>query len=263
MKAGVPVTKMHGTLNDFLIIDERERSAIDVREFALRYCDRRAGIGADGLLVIETSAVADAKMRIINSDGTEAETCGNGLRCVARYLNENREGHEFTIETLAGVSAARILASEPEYSVRVSMGVPVLEERPLPFRNAAFVSTGNPHVVIFADSLAQIDLESAANRLAGWPGFESGSNVHAVVARANSLLVRHWERGVGLTQACGSGAVACAAAAQARGLATLPADVQVPGGSLRVEWDGRGPSFLTGPAERVCDARVEASFARR
>lgn len=263
MTAGVPVTKMHGTLNDFLVIDERGQRTGDFSEFARRFCDRRAGIGADGLLVIESSTVADVKMRIVNADGSEAETCGNGLRCVARYLNEGREGDSFTIETLAGISEARILALEPEYRVCVTMGVPVLEDRPLPFANAVFVLLGNPHVVIFADVLEAVDLETAATQLATWPGFERGSNVHVAALRdRGALTVRHWERGVGFTQACGSGAVACAVAARSRGLVAMPVEVYVPGGRLRVEWDGRGAAFLSGPAERVFDTRVEAPIAR-
>ena len=263
MTPGVPVTKMHGTLNDFLVIDERVRRTGDLFQFARHLCDRRAGIGADGLLAIEPSTRADIKMRIVNADGSEAETCGNGLRCVARYLNERGEGDAFSVETLAGVNEVRIIAREPEYRVRVSMGVPILERRPLPFENAVFVSLGNPHVVIFTEVPDAFDLQAAATQLAAWPGFERGANVHVAASQdRGALLVRHWERGVGLTQACGSGAVACAFAAHLRGLVTTPVEVYVPGGRLFVEWDARGVAFLSGPAERVFETLVEAPIAR-
>ncbi len=263
MTAGVPVTKMHGTRNDFLVIDERTAHNGDLREFARHYCERRSGIGADGVLIIEPSNCADVKMRIINADGSEAETCGNGLRCVARYLEEHGEGEGRTIETLAGVHSTSVVSRSPEFLVRVSMGTPILEPRDLPFANAVFVSLGNPHVVLFAQSLDAVDLENAAAKLTGLPGLEGGANLHVAVLRgAADLLVRHWERGVGFTQACGSGAIACAAAARARGSVSAPVNVYVPGGLLRVDWDSRGVAFLTGPAERVFEARVEVSFAR-
>lgn len=263
MTPGVPVTKMQGTRNDFLVIDERNEGHGDLHEFARRFCDRRGGIGADGLLVLEPSTRADVRMRIINADGSEAETCGNGLRCVARYLEEGGEGDTCTIETLAGLHNAHVLSLSPEYLVRVSMGSPEFEDRDLPFTTAVFVTLGNPHVVLFAESLESVDLEAAAAELATGPGFEGGCNVHvAVVWGRSELRVRHWERGVGFTQACGSGAIACAAAARSRGLVVAPVDVHVPGGLLRVDWDERGTAFLTGAAERVCDARVGAFVAR-
>ncbi|MDP9110669.1 MAG: diaminopimelate epimerase [Candidatus Eremiobacteraeota bacterium] len=263
MTAGVPVTKMHGTRNDFLVIDQRTARDSDLREFARHYCERRSGIGADGVLVIEPSTCADVKMRIINADGSEAETCGNGLRCVARYLDEQGDGGDRTIETLAGVHSTSVVSRSPEFLVRVSMGTPIIERRDLPFDNAVFVSLGNPHVVLFAHSLDAVDLEGAAAKLVGARGLEGGANLHVAVQRdAGDLLVRHWERGVGYTQACGSGAIACAAAARSRGSVSEVVNVHVPGGLLRVEWDSRGVAYLTGPAERVFEVRVEATVAR-
>jgi diaminopimelate epimerase len=247
----VAVSKMHGTLNDFVVLDERSAQIVgDVVAFARRICDRRGGIGADGLIVLLPSERADARMRIINADGSEAEMCGNGMRCAVRYLSECGEGERFRIETLAGIIGAQVLEKNDEYRIRLNVGVPLFEHRALPFEDAAFVSVGNPHVVIFERSLDAIDLLTIGRRM-------SDVNVHlAVVADAHRLDVRHHERGVGLTNACGTGAVACAAAAIKRGLAESPVDVHVPGGVLTIEWDGAGEAFLTGPAVRVFDARV-------
>ncbi|MDQ2872176.1 MAG: diaminopimelate epimerase [Candidatus Eremiobacteraeota bacterium] len=255
----IAVTKMHGTRNDFVVVDERNPKISDYSAFARRACDRRSGIGADGVLAILRSGAADARMRVINADGGEAEMCGNGVRCVARYLSEAGSPDRLRIETLAGIIETQIVSKGLQYAVRVNMGVPDVQARSLPFADSAFVSMGNPHVVIFAAALDDVNLHDAARRLADDPSFAAGTNVHAAV-RVNDrrLDVRHYERGVGLTQACGTGAVACAAAAIARGQAVAPVDVRVPGGSLEVEWIGAGPSFLTGPAVRVFDARVPA-----
>lgn len=246
----VAVSKMHGTLNDFVILDQRTQQVDDLVAFARYVCDRRGGIGADGLIVLLPSDRADARMRIINADGGEAEMCGNGMRCAVRYLSERGEGENFDIETLAGIIGAQVLEKGDVYRVRLKLGVPRFEDRTLPLFDAAFVWVGNPHVVIFERSLDDIDLVAVGRHM-------SDVNVHAaVVADRQRLDVRHHERGVGLTNACGTGAVACAAAAIARGLADSPVDVHVPGGVLQVEWDGGGEAFLTGPAVRVFDAQL-------
>ncbi len=246
----VAVTKMHGTLNDFVVLDQRTPSVADVFSFARTACERRGGIGADGLIVLLPSERADARMRIINADGSEAEMCGNGMRCAVRYLSENGEGDRFQIETLAGIIGARVLEKGDVYLIRLNVGVPSFEERDLPFENASYVWVGNPHVVIFERSADAIDLVKIGRKM-------SEVNVHlAVLVDRHRIAVRHHERGVGLTQACGTGAVASAAAAIRRGIADSPVDVHVPGGVLRVEWDGSGEAFLTGPAVRVFDAQL-------
>ncbi len=243
---------MHGTYNDFLVVDERRPSIDDLARFARDACDRRGGIGADGLLAIVRSEIAHACMRIINADGSEAEMCGNGMRCVARYLSEHGEGDHLRIETLSGIVETQILSKGREYAVRLEIGRPLLQRRELPLARAAFVSLGNPHVVIFEQRLDAIDLVATAESLQGSPVFPDGTNVH-VAARIGprALSVRHWERGVGLTFSCGTGAVACAAAAISRGDVASPVDIFVPGGQLLVEWDGTGPAYLTGPAVHV------------
>lgn len=257
-----PVTKMHGARNDFIVLDRRGARIDDLAAFARWACDRRAGIGGDGLIAIDESQVADVRMRIFNADGSEAEMCGNGVRCAARWLDEAGEGGRVRFETLAGVVETAVVAREPEYLVRVAIGVPRVSPEPVRFtEEARFVDVGNPHVVVFRRRVDDVDLTMLATRFQDLPRFSNGTNVHiASIDGENALRVRHWERGVGLTMACGTGAVACAAAAIERHLVESPVEVIVPGGRLVVEWDGTGQAFLTGPAVRVFDTevRVEA-----
>ena len=244
----VAVTKMHGTFNDFIVLDQRPPTIADLHAFARTACDRRGGVGGDGLLVLLPSQRADVQMRIINADGSEAEMCGNGARCAAQFLADRGEGTHFRFDTLAGIIIADVL---PGNSVRLNMGVPRFETRPLPFPDAEFVSMGNPHVVIFVKSLDDVNVQEIGRS-------NPDVNVHVaqIIDRSN-MRVRHYERGVGMTYSCGTGAVACAAAAMRRGIMDSPIDVNVPGGHVIVEWDGKGEAYLTGPAVRVFDAQVE------
>lgn len=250
--SAVAVTKMHGTFNDFIVLDQRRQTVADLCAFARTACDRRGGVGADGLIVIAPSELGDIRMRVINADGTEAEMCGNGARCAARFLADRGEGNHFRFDTLAGIIIADV---SDEGNVRLNVGTPRFEDRRLPFEDAAFVWVGNPHVVIFAGSLDDVDVAAIGRA-------NPEVNVHvAVVAGRGHLRVRHYERGVGLTYSCGTGSVACAAAAIKRGLVESPVDVNVPGGHVIVEWDGRHEAFLTGPTARVFDAVVEETHA--
>lgn len=255
------VTKMHGTRNDFVVLDARTQAAGDLAEVARYLCDRRSGIGADGMLVLLPSHEADARMRVINADGSEAEMCGNGVRCAARFLSENGEGDSLRIETLAGEIHSEVLERGETYRIRVRLGVPQFEKRDMPFASAEFVRMGNPHIAVFDPILDADGLIAAAEGVQRLAAFREGVNVHAVrVTGPHRIQVVPWERGVGLTAACGTGSAACAAAAIARNLVQSPVDVGVPGGLLRVEWDG-GDAYLTGPAVRVFDARVDVPSA--
>ena len=252
------VTKMHGARNDFIVVDLRKVPQLDLAVFAVWACDRRAGIGADGVIALESSGIADVRMRTINADGSEAEMCGNGVRCAARWLDEAGEGDRIAFDTEAGIVRTEIVERGAEYSVRVAMGEPVIGAIALSVSGATFVDVGNPHVVLFRADVGAVDLERTAEELQSEPALTYGANVHVVESgRHNSLRVRHWERGVGLTQACGTGAVASAAAAIERSMTASPVEVFVPGGRLVVEWNGEGEAYLIGPAVRVFDTEVD------
>jgi diaminopimelate epimerase len=256
---------MHGTRNDFVILDLRIDRLDDVSAFGRWICDRHVGVGADGLIVLEPSDKAAVKVRVINADGSEAEMCGNGVRCAARWLDEAGEGDTIRFDTLAGIVETRVVAREPEYLVRVEMGTPRIAVTPVPFiDDAKYVDLGNPHVVLLRKNVEELELGMIANRLQTVSLFPNGTNVHIAAVDGDALRVRHWERGVGLTMSCGTGAVACAVAAIDRGLLSSPVDVFVPGGHLVVEWDRGSVATLTGPAVRVFDTevRVEVGAAR-
>ncbi len=263
MSRSLAVTKMHGACNDFVVVDLRTERIASLAAFARWACDRRTGIGADGVIAIETSTANRFAMRTFNADGSEAEMCGNGLRCAARWLDEAGEGDDLEFDTGAGVVRTRVIAREPEYLVRAVVGTPQI----VPFSDgtvgAGFaVDLGNPHLVFFRENVDGFDLSAAAERVASDPAFPAGANVHvASVAGTRTLRVRHWERGVGVTQACGTGAVACATAGIAAGLVVSPVETLAPGGRLVVEWDGRGAAALTGPAARVFDTDVPVAAA--
>ena len=243
------VTKMHGACNDFVVLDERSNPVPDLSRFARQVCDRRAGIGADGLIVLSASNAADIRMRIVNADGSEAEMCGNGIRCAARYLHELGQGDRFRIETLAGIVNAQVLEAEPRFMVRADIGKPHVQIQRAD-NGAAFVDVGNPHAVFFVSAIDDFDLAAAAKAMPEY-------NVHAAkIVNRGCIQVRHYERGAGETFACGTGAVACAVVAIERGWCDSPVDVRVPGGVLNVEWDGKNGAFLTGPAERVFETTV-------
>jgi diaminopimelate epimerase len=248
---------MHGTRNDFVILDQRTARLEDPAACARWICDRHAGVGADGLILLEDSVETGVRMRVLNADGSEAEMCGNGIRCAARYLDEAGEGGEHRFETLAGPIETSVVAREPEYLVRVAMGTPRIAATPVPFlEDARYVDLGNPHVVLVRKNVEDIELTMIANRLQSLPLFSRGTNVHVAALDGEALRVRHWERGVGLTMSCGTGAVACAVTAIDTGLLASPVDVFVPGGHLVVEWDGASHAFLTGPAVRVFDTEI-------
>ncbi len=248
MSATVPFVKMNGTRNEFVIVDGRETPLDDPVAFARRICDPSRGPGADGLLLALDSATADVRMRVINADGSEAEMCGNGIRCMARYLDEHDGRAEAVVETLAGPIATRILSREP-YTVSEVMGVPHIGT---PHEVAGFTATpvdvGNPHVVIFVDDVAAIDINALGPRIGRDPRYPGGVNVHFAQIAGKRLRVAHWERGAGATAACGTGAVACAAVAMTAYGFSSPVTLDVPGGTLRVEWSPGERAMLIGDA---------------
>ncbi len=254
----VALSKMHGARNDFIIVDQRGAALADINAFARWACDRHTGVGADGLIALEPSERGLARMRTVNADGSEAEMCGNGIRCAARWLDEAGEGASVCFETEAGIIPTEIVAREPEYLVRVAMGRPrIVSHEAFRTLDGVLVDVGNPHLVFFVDDAAAVDLAALVATIARDGPFSTGVNVHvATRLDERTLRARHWERGVGLTQACGTGAVACAAVALDRRLTRPPVVVMVPGGRLVVEWDGGGEAYLVGPAVRVFDTEI-------
>jgi diaminopimelate epimerase len=256
---------MHGTHNDFILIDERPPRVASYGELAKTLCDREGGMGADGLLVVRDAPGFAAEMRIFNADGSEAEMCGNGVRCVARYLAQRGAGDRIVISTLAGPIETAVVAEAPEYLVRVDMGVPTLPDgETIQTVDAGgrtwrylSVSLGNPHIVIFVDDVTAVDAVRHGAELATHPRFAQGTNVHFVqVLDRHDLRVVHYERGVGATQSCGTGAVACAVAAIVERRAQTPVMVRVPGGVLEVQWERDRPALMTGPAVTVLEEQV-------
>jgi diaminopimelate epimerase len=248
MNATVPFVKMNGTLNTFVVVDGRETQLDDVVTFGKDICDPARGAGADGLLFLSESTTADVALRIINADGSEADMCGNGVRCVARYLDEHDGRGEVTVETVSGPIVTRVLSREP-YLVSEVMGVPTIgEAHEIAGLRAIPVDVGNEHVVIFVDDLAAIDLRTAGPRICNDPRYPDGVNVHFVQIDGDRLRVLHWERGAGATAACGTGAVACSAVVIAQRGFRSPVTLEVPGGTLHVEWTPGERATLIGDA---------------
>jgi diaminopimelate epimerase len=264
----IALTKCQGTGNDFVLLDNRSGARFQYAALARAACDRRFGVGADGLLVLLRAAPntgADVAMRIFNADGSEAEMCGNGIRCIARYLaREGRESRRLAVQTPAGVIRTELTGAPG--MVRVDMGVPALA-RPLEgsfdfggrtFR-CARVSMGNPHAVIFVDdSLDAYPLDKLAAAASKAAGEAGGINVELARVTGGRIQMRIHERGVGETWACGTGACAAAVAAIATDRLASPIEVATRGGSVDVVWSGADdPALLTGPAEIVFDATLE------
>ncbi len=268
-------TKWQGCGNDFVLVDCRKENPGDYAEFARKVCDRHYGIGADGVLLVLPSDKADFRMRIFNTDGSEAEMCGNGIRCFARYLYDYgcTEKTEFTVETGAGILTPKLsLDGGKAVSVTVDMGEPVLEAEsvpvqglgsgrviaaPLPADDRIFsvtcVSMGNPHCVIFTEDMASVPLEKWGPVLERHTAFPRKTNVEFVeVKDRKHVRMRVWERGAAITLACGTGSCATLVAAVLNDKTERRAEIELDGGTLTVEWQEQtNHIFMTGPAELV------------
>ncbi len=278
----IPFSKMHGCGNDFVLVDGRNRD-FDWPSLAVDMCDRHFGVGADGVLVAAPSDVAAIRMRMFNPDGSEAEMCGNGIRCFAKYVVECgvMPPESFRVETGAGaLTVEPFMEAGRVTGARIGMGQPVVAPELVPVNldggNGAaapaggpvlnypvavngrtlpmtFVSLGNPHAVTFLDEpVEDFPLAEIGPQVERHPLFPKRTNFEIVsVVDPSRIKVRVWERGAGLTLACGTGACAAAAAARLQGLTGNVAQVELPGGALNIEWDGRGEMFMSGPAEEV------------
>jgi diaminopimelate epimerase len=265
--------KMHGLGNDYIVIDNRDDKIgnSETSDLAKRLCERRFGVGADGMLLVSNSSVADTCMRIFNADGSEAEMCGNGIRCFSRYCFDNGIIHknDFLVETKAGVKHVWLTTKEGEVElIRVDMGVPNWDRKSLPMEGDGMyinedlqvdgeeaykvtcLSMGNPHCVIFVDNVDESPVEYIGPLIENHSAFPKRTNVgFAQVLNRNELKLRVWERGVGETLACGTGTCAAVAAANKLGIVGNKVTAHVLGGDLLVEVGS--PIFLSGPAEKV------------
>lgn len=263
MPEHIKFAKMHGLGNDFIVLDNLSGSCdkLDFVSFARKYCDRNFGIGADGVLIISKSKKADAQMRLINSDGSEAEMCGNGIRCVAKYLIDgNIAKSPVSVETLAGVMT--IKNSGNGYTV--DMGVPKVTATTAKITlnnkkayTATLVDMGNPHAVIFVDDF-DFDWQGDGKEIEKNKIFPNRTNVEFVKIKSGSELdVKVWERGAGATLACGTGACASLVASAANKKSGKKATVNLRGGSLELEWAANSRVFMAGPAELVFEGEIE------
>ncbi len=250
----IPFTKAHACGNDFLLI-EGKHAPKDLKTFAVKICDRHRGIGADGVEWVFPDPQADARARLYNADGSEAEISGNGTRCVAAYLVAKHKTDKLTIRTGAGIKTCRLIRHEGHhFEFETSMGDPQVGEQfsvKLAFGEQVGVpvSMGNPHFVLFVDEFAA-GWQAEASEIEHHHDFKFGTNVELVrTVNKGEIDIRIFERGVGETQSSGTGSCASAVASIASGRTESPVLVKSPGGVQMVRWDGE--VFLTGPAEIV------------
>jgi len=265
--------KMHGIGNDYVYVDCFQEIVSDPQQLAVRMSDRHCGVGGDGLILIMPSTQADARMRMFNADGSEAQMCGNGIRCVAKYVYESGIGRkpELTVETLAGVLRLRLFtANGTVEKVQVDMGVPRLRRQDIPMRGegervlgeklaagdrefeVTCVSMGNPHCVIYVDDVDNFPVAHYGPLLEHHVQFPQRTNVEWIEwLNRRELRQRTWERGSGETLACGTGACAATVASILNGKTDRAITVHLLGGDLEIEWGADNHVYMTGAAVEV------------
>ena len=267
-------TKMHGIGNDYVYVYLPAEQIGDAASLAIAVSDRHLGIGADGLILIGPSSQADVSMRIFNADGSEAAMCGNGIRCVAKYACDRGfvEGNAVRVETKAGIKTIQVFRENGRVvGARVDMGMPAMARKDIPMAGpaeeecvdgpftvndnnytATCVSMGNPHCVIFVDDVESVPLEADGAALENHAAFPERINVHFVqVISESKVRMRTWERGSGVTLACGTGASAVCVAGALTGRTDRTILAHLPGGDLELEWAENNHVFMTGPATEV------------
>jgi diaminopimelate epimerase len=267
--SGLPFMKMHGAGNDFVIIDSRGRGAVTTAALAMALGDRHRGVGFDQLAEIRDATDADFAIDFWNSDGSMAAACGNATRCVSDHLMRESGKSRMTLRTERGLLVAERLA---DGRVNVNMGQPQLEWQEVPLASAvdllhlplagdpAAVGMGNPHCIFFVPDAEGIDLIARGRAVEHDPLYPQRTNVEfASLAGPDTLRMRVWERGAGITLACGSGACATAVAANLRGLTGRKVALQLDGGLLEVDWRDDGV-WLTGPVAHVFDGWLSPAF---
>jgi diaminopimelate epimerase len=265
--------KMHGIGNDYVYIDCFRETVIEPERLAVRMSDRHFGVGGDGLILIMPSDKADARMRMFNADGSEAQMCGNGIRCLAKYVYDSgiSRAPELTVETPAGVLRLQLFTSNGTVEkVRVNMGMPRLRRHDIPMLGegdqvldeklragdhefaVTCVSMGNPHCVIYVDDVAKFPVTHYGPLLEHHPQFPQRTNVEWIEAlNRREIRQRTWERGSGETLACGTGACAATVASVLNGKTDRSVIVHLLGGDLEVEWAADDHVYMTGPAVEV------------
>jgi len=263
----IPFTKLHGNGNDFVLIDEYEKIIIpdDMKgQFAALYCDRRFGIGADGVLFLSKSEKGNLRMRILQPDGSEAEMCGNGIRCLAKYaFDAGYVKESCTVETPAGEMPVSMAYREDEFYATIAMGTPLFDRKDIPatgegeyketigVHEVYAVNTGVPHAVVFVDDLDSLDVAAHSPQIRFHDTFPKGANVNFVqVTGPDTISIRTFERGVEAeTLSCGTGAMASAAVAHKLGKVGMTVKVETQGGPLTITLDG--VAKMEGPAATV------------
>ena len=278
-------TKMQGLGNDYVYVNCFEESIKNPAEVSKFVSDRHFGIGSDGLILISPSAKADFRMNIYNADGSQAEMCGNGIRCVAKYVYDYglTDKTEISVETLAGIKYLKLQVENGKVAtVEVNMGAPILEPKKIPVAvennpvvdvpvevkgktyHMTCVSMGNPHAIIFMDNVKELDIEAIGPYFENHPVFPKRTNTEFVeVLDKNTVNMRVWERGSDETLACGTGACAVAVASILNGLVDRdqPVTVKLLGGDLNIFWDENDDQvYMTGPATTVFDGEIDLGF---
>lgn len=272
------LTKMHGLGNDFVVFSDPNGANKDYTELAIKLCHRQTGIGADGLAIVVPSDVADIRMRIINSDGSEAEMCGNAIRCFSKYAYEHGQitTDTFTIETLAGIMKPSLTIENGKVTlVTVDMGKPFFNSKGIPMDvnidkvidyplelngeiiPVSSVLMGVPHTEVFVEDVTKIALHTQGPQLETHPIFPRKSNINYVeVVNDHHIKVRTWERGAGATLACGTGSCASAVMSYEKGLTGREVDVELYLGTLHISYREDSTVFMTGPAEEVFETEL-------
>lgn len=276
----IQFTKMHGIGNDYIYVNCLEQSIDDPNAASLKLSDRHTGIGSDGLVLIKPSDKADFTMEMYNSDGTQAQMCGNAIRCVGKYVYERglTDKKVIDIETLAGIKHLELSVNEKNEVelVKVNMGKPILKAADIPVVYdkddvikvpitvagkvylVTCVSMGNPHAVVFMNDVEDLPIEKIGPLFENHPMFPERINTEfCVVQSTDKVRMRVWERGAGETMACGTGACATLVAAVLCGFTDRKAEIVLNGGSLFIEWREDDTVVMTGPAQFVFDGQVE------
>lgn len=272
-------TKMHGIGNDYVYVNCFEESVKNPAEVSKFVSDRHFGIGSDGLILISPSAIADFRMNIYNADGSQAEMCGNGIRCVAKYVYDYglTDKTEISVETLAGIKYLRLQIENGKVaSVEVNMGAPILEPKEIPVAveespvvnvpvevkgkiyHMTCVSMGNPHAIIFMNNVKDLDIEAIGPYFENHTVFPKRTNTEFVeVLDRNTVNMRVWERGSDETLACGTGACATTVACILNDKTENEVTVHLLGGDLKIRWDREANQvYMTGPATVVFDGEI-------